>query len=424
MRLSPPSRVLARLAACLGLLSVCVLSLSQTVDGKPDVKAEIIEKVTKTIGDHAFVPGVDFGKLQDFLAQEKTKLDDANSDDDFAKAMNEALAKFGASHTVLWTPRVSEARISGSTVGIGIGTRVIPEGLMITRVVGGTPASDAGLAPGDMVTAVGGEKVDGIKGITGPEGSEVKLTIKKQDGRVLDLSLTRRRYSTVRPPEFEWLDRDTAKLSIYTFDNTYDEGAIDTFLTKADAAKNLIVDLRDNGGGVVHNLQHFLSYLVPSSKAVGTYISRHGLDLYIQRTHKDPKDLAAVANATQNKLYPSENRGRVFKGHVIVLINGGSGSASEIAAAGLRDTIGATVIGAKSAGAVLISMLSPAADGFMIQYPLMDYITIKGQRLEGSGVAPDFETKDALYRLPNAPDPSVEKALAYIDETRHSASHG
>ncbi len=376
--------------------------------------------MTDEISRRAFVPGIDFTRLPSFLELEKAKLDSAANDEEFAKAMNEALSKFGASHIVLWTPRTSESRSTASAVGVGISSRSVPEGLMIVRVVPGTSASDAGLVPGDMITEVEGKKVEGIHGFTGPEGTTVQLTVKRSDGNTMKLTLTRQKFSTVREAEFSWVDRDTAKIALYTFDNTYSRPAIDDYMQKAMFSKNLIIDLRDNGGGVIANLQHFISYLVPSKQGIGTFISRIALKRYEDATHGDPKDLAAVASFTTSKLTPFSNTGEVYKGHVVVLINGASGSASEIVAAGLKDTIGAEIIGSKSAGAVLVSILVPAADGFLIQFPLMDYITIKGKRLEGNGVIPDVEAKDPQFRLPNSPDASLEKALAYIDELRHT----
>jgi carboxyl-terminal processing protease len=404
----------------LSLLALSQASLAQTVDGKPEVKAEVIAHMADEISRRAFVPGIDFTRLPGLLEQEKSELDAAKNDEEFARAINSALSKFGASHIVLWTPRTTETRATASTVGIGISSRSTPEGLLIMRVVPGTPASDANLVVGDTILEVDGKKVDGTRGITGPEGSSVQLTVKKEDGQVVNLTLPRRRYSTVHDPEFTWVDRDTAKITLYTFDNTYNYGLIEDFMDKATYAKNLIIDLRDNGGGVISNLQHFLGFMIPSKQAIGTFISKPVVARFVEETHGDPKDLAAVANFATRRLYPNNDRVTIFKGKVIVLINKGSGSASEIAAAALKDTIGAEIIGTKSAGAVLVSTLVPAADGFMIQFPLSDYVTIKGKRLEGTGVTPDLEAKDAQFRLRNAADASLDKALAFIDDLRRA----
>ena len=111
----------------------------------------------------------------------------------------------------------------------------------------------------------------------------------------------------------------------------------------------------------------------------------------------------------------------VYTGRVAVLVNRFSGSASEIAAAALHDLVGAEVVGTKSAGAVLVSVIGDATNGFTLQYPIMDYVTVKGLRIEGNGVAPTVTVEDAKFRLPKDPDPVVEKAVAQLKAGRSAA---
>jgi carboxyl-terminal processing protease len=106
-----------------------------------------------------------------------------------------------------------------------------------------------------------------------------------------------------------------------------------------------------------------------------------------------------------------------YKGHLVVLINRGSGSASEIAAAALHDLDNATLIGQKSAGAVLVSVIVPATNNFTLQYPIMDYVTVKGLRIEGTGLIPEVAVDDKP-RMPNQPDEAVEKAQALFARDR------
>jgi carboxyl-terminal processing protease len=410
-------------AAAAGLFLLAAFAAAQTADKATtdfsQVKSDVLTSVTKIISTAAFVPGIDFDKLPQFLTQEKAKIDAAQNPDDFARAVNEALEKFGASHVVLLTPETSEIRNTGSTVGIGITSQVNADGsVVVIRTIPDTPAADADLVPGDVITMVDDKKADGIKGIRGPEGSKVKIQVKKQDGQVVDLTLTRRKFSTARPEELTWLERDTVKLSVFTFDYAYNGDRVSQLVSDAmeKHAKNIVIDLRDNGGGAVVNLEQFLSLFIPDEKPIGTMISKVTLDRYVQETGGNPTDLQAIANWSKLKLTPRSPQQPVFKGKIVVLINQFSGSAAEMAAAALRDTVGAEVIGTKSAGAVLVSIIRAAADDYMLQYPLCDYITIKGQRLEGTGVTPDVVAKDPRPRLPDSPDAPVEKALAYLED--------
>ncbi|AIE83609.1 S41 family peptidase [Fimbriimonas ginsengisoli] len=416
-------RGLRAASGALALLFVASAS-AQTVDNKPEVKAQVIEKITGIIEKYAYVPGVDFAKWPQLLAEAKPKIDAAKDDTEFQRAVNEALAKFGTSHIVLATPKQSEVRRTGSTVGVGISTQLTDNGeLLIVRTVPDAPAERAGLVPGDTITEADGKKVEGsIAGIIGKEGTDVVLTVRHADDKVEKYVLTRRPFSTVRPEELTWIDKDTAKISIYTFDFSYDRENVEDLMNKAHKAKNLILDLRDNGGGAVINLQHMLGMLIPDAKPFGTFVGRSLVDRYVKEAKGKPDDLAGMAKWSDRKVKPFPNANvPVYKGNLAVLVNGFSGSAAEIAAAALRDEANATIVGTKSAGAVLVSMIVNASNGFMIQYPLSDYITAKGLRLEGTGVVPDVEAKDPRFHLPNAKDEVVDKAVALFAQSGKGA---
>ena len=402
------------LLAILGL-ALSVSGMAQTVDNQPEVKAQVIEKVSKLIQSNAFVPGIDFKKWPDFLQVEQPKLDAAKNDAEFQSAVNEALRKFGASHCVLTTPKMNETRRTSRSVGIGISGQVVEGGLMIVRVVAGGAADLAGLVPGDVVVEVDGQKVEGTRGIPGDEGSKVKLRVRHGNGKIDTYELIRRPFSTIQPEEIAYVDDQTSRITVHTFDFTYDPDRVESLFEKAASRPNLIIDLRDNGGGAVVNLQHFLGLLVPEDTPVGTFISRRNVDRFVEETKGSPTDLPAIAAATPNKLKPLMNRHVLrYIGRVVVLINGGSGSASEMCAAALRETVGATVIGRKSAGAVLVSIIVPVSNGFMLQYPLSDYVTTTGKRLEGQGVTPDFIVEEPRIRLPQGKDLAVAKAVEVL----------
>jgi len=301
---------------------------------------------------------------------------------------------------------------NGETVGVGISSQRTPEGLLVTRTIPDAPAERGGIVAGDVVIAVDGKSSVSGAAIAGKEGSDVTLTVRHADKSTEDYILTRRKYSTVRPEELTWIDKDTAKLTIYSFDYTYKPDRVEQLMKEAEESKNLILDLRDNGGGTITNFRRLLGFFVAPSKPIGTFIDKRMVDDYLAAAKGDPKDLAKIAEWSPRKLRAIASETLpVYKGRVIVLINGISGSASEIVAAGLRDAIGATVVGTKSAGAVLVSQYIQATNGFMFQYPVSDYVTIHGNRLEGVGVTPDVIVSDPKIHLPNSPDEAVKKAL-------------
>lgn len=390
----------------------------------PEIKQQVVSKVTDILTRAAYVPGVDFAKVGEFLESEKEKIDAAKTDEEFQSAINAALSKFGMSHVVLTTPRMAEQRRTQQTVGVGITTQPDDDGnLVIIRTAKDASAEKAGLLPGDVVTAVDGKPVNGISGIPGPEGTTVTLTVRRADGKSKDFPLVRKPFSIKRPEELTWVNKSTARLAIYTFDFSYNSENVEKLMTEALRAENLIIDLRDNGGGAVRNLEHLMGMLLPPDKPIGTFVSRSLVRQYQEATSDTSTDPIKVAAWTEDKIMPSLNR-RVprFKGNVVVLVNRFSGSASEIAAAALREGIGAKVVGSKSAGAVLVSVIVPATNGFMLQYPLMDYISAKGIRLEGNGVLPDVEAEEPKIRLPSAKDEALDKAKSVFASWKTTSS--
>ena len=414
-----------RLAVVTSMALASVAAFCQTIEVNPLAKQEVVDQISAVLSKDAFVPGLDFSKWPDFIKQEQARIDAAKNDDEFQRAVNDALRKFGATHMVLTSPRVAEMRRDGSTVGVGVSSQRTPDGLLVTRTVADAPAERAGIVPGDVIVAVDGKPGMGAAAIAGKEGSDVTLTVRHADKSTEDYILTRRKFSTLRLEELTWVDKDTAKITIYSFDLSYNHERVEGMMKDAENSRNLILDLRDNGGGSIANFRKLLGFFIPPSKPVGTFIDRRMVDDYVAATHGKPTDLAAIANWSPRKLrcIPSETL-PLYKGHVIVLVNGLSGSASEIIAAGLRDTIGATVVGTKSAGAVLVSQYVQATNGFWLQYPLSDYVTIHGVRLEGSGVTPDVLATGPSVRLPNAPDEAVKKAVELFANAKAGDGHG
>jgi carboxyl-terminal processing protease len=413
----------------LALAAVATIAPAQSSQTSPEVKKEVLERMNRLIERNAFVPGVDFRQWDTYLDKVRGDVDKAQTEEEFASTINSALRNFGFSHIALQTPREGKIFRTGQTVGIGITSQITDDGVLVVRVVPGAPADKAGLKPGDLIVEVEGEKAKGITKIIGAEGTQVHLKVKSEDGTVKDHTLTRAKFSTVRPEELEWLDDNTAKLSVFTFATGYNPKRIDDLMKQASRAKNLVLDLRDNGGGAVINLQHLLGYFLDGDTAVGTFVDKEMLQSYLDSKKVKEANVTDVAKWSREQqdfwfqqIRPAKLRSPRYQGRIAVLVNPGSGSASEIAAAALREFAGAQIIGQKSAGAVLVSVVVPATHDFMLQYPLSDYVTAKGLRLEGNGVKPDIESKEARVRLPGQPDEAVDVAKAYFTKTKTNGS--
>jgi len=420
------------LRGSIAILSFVLFAVApaQTVDDKPEVKSAVLDQISGIIARRAYVPGVDFTKWPQFLAEAKPKIDAAKNDEEFVFAVNTALSKFGTTHLDLLSPRHDQMFMTGSLVGIGVTVQRADDGsLVVIRTIADAPAARGGIMPGDAITEVDGKKVNGTtSGIVGPEGTDVDITIKHRDARLEHFILTRRSYSSIRPAELQWIDKDTAKIAIYTFDNTYSSENVNELMMQASKAKNLILDLRDNGGGAVVNMEHLLGMLIPAEKPIGVFVDRSLVTRYTTQTKAKFGDMVALAKWSDKKEMPHPNRFvPLYHGNIVVLLNGSSGSASEISAAALRDQVNATIVGTKSAGAVLVSVVVPATNGFGFQYPLEDFLTVKGVRLEGNGIVPDVLATEPKIRLPGEKDDAVDKAMTVFAKAANKdtkAIHG
>jgi carboxyl-terminal processing protease len=391
-------------------------------------KEEVLNQINDIVEKTAFVPGVDFSKWPQFLSTERQDIDKATTPRLFATAVNKALHQFGFSHIVLVTPDAAQARLNKQSVGIGVLIQAEPDGMRVLNVFAGSPAAEGGLQTGDLIILGDGKKPETALDLLGDEGSTLTIKVKHANGKVEEYKLKRRKYSNVRPETLTWSNPETAVLKVNTFDLSYDKDRVETLMKQAAGAKNLIVDLRSNPGGSILNLVHLMGLLLPPGTPIGTFISRSSVDKYVKDEGGKATDLPAIARWSQSKLRAAKNDVPPFKGHIAVLVNGGSGSAAEIAAAALRDQAEAPIVGSKSAGAVLVSVMQRIPDGFMLQYPITDFVTVNGVRLEGTGVSPIIETP-ALVKF-NEPDPAIEKATMLLgraelrDERGATANHG
>jgi carboxyl-terminal processing protease len=395
----------------LALASMAAISLAQGEPISQEQKDAVLERMGAIIGTSAFVPGVDFSKWDEFVSKHKGEIEKAKTEEQFAEAVNGALQEFGFSHIVLATPRAARARVERKVVGIGIMVQPEEGGLRVINVFPDTPAEEVGIQTGDLVVEADGKKITPGMTLVGEEGSEVTFAVMREKEKKT-FTVKRRKYSNIRKDTISWPSADTAVLTVHTFDLSYDRNRIDDLMEEAAKSKNLILDLRNNGGGVVLNMLHLLGHFLPRDATIGTFINRGLVRQYVKETDGKPTDLKAIAEwADEGKLRPIRNSVGLFKGKVAVLVNGGSGSASEITAAALREHLGSPIIGTKSAGAVLVSIMSPLPNGFSLQYPLMDYITYKGVRLEGNPIVPDSEAPTPKFK---EPDTAIEKAVALL----------
>ena len=400
-----------RRAFVLFLLLIASVAFAQPVDARHDfddkTKKEVLADIQEVLTSVAFVPGVDFAKWPEIIGQYQDRIDKASSPDEFAFVVNTAMQKLGTSHMLLFSPMAAEQRATNRMVGIGVRIEIEEKGIRVVRVYDGGAASTAGVKVGDLIIEADGKPVHTPADLAGEEGQAVKVKIDRS-GVIIERDMVRKTFTISVPEEIAFPEKDVALLTVPSFDATYNPERVQELMTKAEGAKHMILDLRGNGGGRVINLLHMSSFFLKKEQALGTFVDRTAQEKYEEATGDMHPEVLKIASWYETKLRPLRRNKEPFAGDIVVLVDGGTGSASEMIAAALKEQRDAKIVGEQSAGAVLASTMKVLAGGYMLQFPLMDYVTIKGHRLEGSGLVPDVVAPDSKF---GEDDQGVKEAL-------------
>ena len=265
----------------------------------------------------------------------------------------------------------------------GLGIEVTMEGgyVKVVSPIDDTPAFRAGIMAGDLITHLDGEHVQGltlskaVEKMRGPINSDIKLTIRREGTEPFDVTITRDkiRIRSVR----HRIEDNAGYLRITNFSERTEAGvrsAIEKIKDKlGDKLAGYVIDLRNNPGGL-------LDQAVSVSDAFleqGEIVSTRGRDKdNAQRYHATPGDLADGLP-------------------LVVLINGGSASASEIVAGALQDHRRAVVLGTKSFGKGSVQTIIPLGRSGAIKLTTQRYYTPSGKSIQATGIDPDIEVAQA-----------------------------
>lgn len=358
-----------------------------------EVRGEILDGVTLILKERAFVPGLDFAKWDTLLETNREQLLKVENENSFASGVNRLLREFGISHVGLRTPRSREFRQTGLTTGLGVGAQFENGAMIVRSVAEGSPAAQAGLSVGDKIVEINGAAVTAESRLQAGENEELKLKFIRGETAPREIAVKAGRYEVVVRDQLKWVDDKFAVIKINSFSRGYDRAALDKMVEEASKAEGIVIDLRNNGGGAVTNLAHMLGLFIDANEPVGTFVNRQMMQAYLTEKQVISGDVKEIAQWGQSKYRPRTPAVKRYEGKVAVLINRGSASASEIFSAAMKELRGAHIVGQATRGAVLASTYGRLAGGFELQFPVSDYVTIKGQRLEGDPVTPTIEVQ-------------------------------
>ena len=265
---------------------------------------------------------------------------------------------------------------SGVYHGIGaVVSQDVKTGIItILRPYKDGPAYKAGLLPDDILYKVEGEEVTGedlsevVSKIKGKEGTKVNITIYREGvAEPIDFTIVRQKIN-IPTIEFEMLEDSIGYIQIVEFDEitiSQFNNAIKSL--EKEGMKGLIVDVRNNPGGLLDSVVNILDRLLPK-----------GLIVYTEDKNKNREEEHA-------------KKSDKFTKPLAVLINGNSASASEIFAGALQEYEKATIIGTTSYGKGIVQRVIPLTDGTAVKLTISKYFNSKGRNIHGTGIVPDIE---------------------------------
>ena len=351
----------------------------------------------------------DFGLIREAWETLHTKYVGADQLDDRAliygaiDGMTEAVGDTG--HTSFLTPeeRVERSKdLSGKYVGIGVRIDVAEDGLpLIIGVFDGSPAEGAGLKEGDEIVSVDGKPTAGheideiVTWVRGESGSTVKVTVRSgASGPTREVSMVR---ADVAVAPVSWTLVPGTRTALVRLDQ-FSQGAADDLKKALDAvrkagADRLILDLRGNPGGYVNE-----------ADAVASQFLKSGI-VFIERAadgHETKHPVAAGGVATDLPL--------------VVLVDGGTASSSEIVSGAIQDAGRAQIIGIKTYGTGTVLGEFPLSDGSALRVGTVEWLTPEGRRIWHEGITPDVVVERASDVAPLRPDDVGSLTPAEVDK--------
>lgn len=265
----------------------------------------------------------------------------------------------------------------GEYAGVGIVVTPSETGaITVVSAIKGSPAFEKGIKKDDIILKINGKDYnasqmnDAVKVMKGKPNTDVKLTIARMENKtskIFDVNITRRMISmtTVNSQKIG----DIGYINITQFDRKTDKEFIEQYENlKKQNVKSIVLDLRNNPGGLLDSTVKIADYLLPQGVIVKT-------------VDKNKKEDIQKSDSSEQNL------------PMVVLVNGSSASASEILTGALKDYKKATIVGEKTFGKGIVQTIIPMEKGEGLKLTISEYFSPNGNKIHKQGVKPDVEIK-------------------------------
>lgn len=321
-------------------------------------------------------------------------------------AISGMINSIGDPYTLFFEPTEAQQfldEVTGQFEGIGAELGIKDGQLQVISPLEGSPAQKAGLRAGDKIIKIGDKLTSdltidqAVKMIKGPKGTEISLSILRgENNKTIDLKIKR---DIINIPSLKWEikgdKKDIAYIKIFQFSekagSDFRQAAYKISMSET---KKILLDLRDNPGGYLEVSKDIAGWLLNRGKIV---------------TIED------FNNKRDPIIYKAEGNSRFANYPMVILLNKGSASASEILAAALRENRGIKIVGETSYGKGSVQQLENLYGGSSLKITVANWLTPLKNHITNTGLKPDVEIKITDDQYKNEQDPQIDKALEILN---------